>query len=90
MTARSIKVALTNKSITLWCKKETQVKKLDIEINKLEYFSMYDYIAFKFLNKEQKQIYKRLSYDLKVDYIESFESDLYDSFIYEDNKNKRS
>lgn len=64
------------------------MKKLDIEINKLEYFSMYDYIAFKNLNKEQKQIYKKLSYDLRVDYIESFENYTYDSFIYEYNENK--
>lgn len=61
-------------------------KKLDIEIDTLDYYSIYDYIAFKFLSKEQKQIYKKLSYDLRVDYIESFEN--YDSFIYEDNENK--
>lgn len=64
------------------------MKKLDIEINKFEYFSIYDYIAFKFLNKEQKQIYKKLSHDIKIDYIESFESDTYDNFIYEDDENK--
>lgn len=63
-------------------------KTLDIEIDSLDYYSIYDYIAFKFLSKEQQQVYKKLSYDMKIDYIETFESDLYDSFIYEYDENK--